>query len=217
MISLQSAFQEKGGFNLAILTKKKKENDNVSVPVLASNGSMTYRPFSLIDEYTPSKYMQYDLYDSLREAIPVIDAAIYKLVRLTGGFKVKTEDKSFDKILDEFNDFIFEKTSKISLDDIKSAKNNEEKVTRIASPYTKIKHTRYDLAPVVLLIAFLLFISLVVYIILKVSHTDKVLDGQEEKIIKAVDMQLAIALFEFMDTEYYNQVRTGEYYGGAEK
>ena len=55
------------------------------------------------------------------------------------------------------------------------------------------------------------------YIILKVSHTDKVLDGQEEKIIRAVDMQLAVALFEFMDTEYYDQVRKGEYYGGAEK
>ena len=55
------------------------------------------------------------------------------------------------------------------------------------------------------------------YIIFKVSHTDKVLDSQEEKIIKAVDMQLAIALFEFMDTEYYDQVRKGEYYGGAEK
>ena len=55
------------------------------------------------------------------------------------------------------------------------------------------------------------------YIIFKVSHTDKVLDGQEEKIIKAVDIQLAVALFEFMDTEYYDQVRKGEYYGGAEK
>ena len=55
------------------------------------------------------------------------------------------------------------------------------------------------------------------YVILKVSHTDKVLEGQEEKIVKAVDMQLAVALFEFMDTEYYDQVRKGEYYGGAEK
>ena len=55
------------------------------------------------------------------------------------------------------------------------------------------------------------------YIIFKVSHTDKVLDGQEEKIIRAVDMQLAVALFEFMSTEYYDQVRKGEYYGGAEK
>ena len=55
------------------------------------------------------------------------------------------------------------------------------------------------------------------YVILKVSHTDKVLDGQEEKIIKAVDMQLAAALFEFIDTEYYSQIINGEYYGGAEK
>ena len=55
------------------------------------------------------------------------------------------------------------------------------------------------------------------YIILKVSHTDKVLDGQEEKIIKAVDIQLSIALFEFMRTEYYNQIINEEYYGGAEK
>ena len=55
------------------------------------------------------------------------------------------------------------------------------------------------------------------YIIFKVSHTDKVLDGQEEKIIRAVDTLLAVALFEFMDTEYYDQVRKGEYYGGAEK
>ena len=33
------------------------------------------------------------------------------------------------------------------------------------------------------------------YIIFKVSHTDKVLDGQEEKIIRAVDIKLAVALF----------------------
>ena len=30
-------------------------------------------------------------------------------------------------------------------------------------------------------------------------------------------MQLAVALFEFMGTEYYNQIINGEYYGGAEK
>ena len=73
------------------------------------------------------------------------------------------------KLLDEFNDFIFEKTSKISLDDIKKVKNSEEKTNHISSPYTKIKHTRYDLAPIVLLVAILLFISLIVYIVLKVA------------------------------------------------
>lgn len=77
-----------------------------------------------------------------------------------------------DKLLDEFNDFIFEKTSKISLDDIKKVKNSEEKVKRISSPYTKIKHTRYDLAPIVLIVAILLFISLIVYIVLRVVSTE---------------------------------------------
>lgn len=100
MISLQSAFHEKGGFNLAIFKLRKK--GNVSVPVLASNGSLTSQPFSLIDSYLPSKNIQYDLYDSLREAVPVIDAAIYKIVRLTGGFRVETADKRMNRILDEF-------------------------------------------------------------------------------------------------------------------
>ena len=72
------------------------------------------------------------------------------------------------KMLDEFNDFIFEKTSKISLDDIKNAKTHDETENRIASPYTKIKHSKYDLAPIVLVIAVLLFISLIVYLILKI-------------------------------------------------
>ena len=77
------------------------------------------------------------------------------------------------KMLDEFNDFIFEKTSKISLDDIRKARSKEENdKTRISSPYTKIKHTKYDIAPIVLIIAILLFISLVVYLILRVVKVE---------------------------------------------
>ena len=72
------------------------------------------------------------------------------------------------KMLDEFNDFIFEKTSKLSLDDIKNAKSRDEVENRISSPYTKIKHTKYDIAPIVLIVTILLFISLIVYLILKV-------------------------------------------------
>ena len=80
-----------------------------------------------------------------------------------------------NKLLDEFNDFIFEKTSKISLEDIKKAKHNmekEETSTHISSPYTKIKHTRYDVAPIVLLIAILLFISLIVYLVLRIVRVE---------------------------------------------
>ncbi len=82
------------------------------------------------------------------------------------------------KMLDEFNDFVFEKTSKISLDDIKKAKEKEvnkekkENLHHISSPYTKIKHTRYDVAPIVLLIALLLFISLIVYLFLRIVRVE---------------------------------------------
>lgn len=72
------------------------------------------------------------------------------------------------KMLDEFNDFIFEKTSKISLEDIKKAKKKEEVENRVSSPYTKIKHSKYDLAPIVLIVTILLFISLLVYLVLKI-------------------------------------------------
>ena len=112
---------------------------------------------------------------SLLEAIEGGNAKAFKdIFELKNLIKVYAKYLGLDveQILDEFNDFIFEKTSRISLDDIKKVKNNEEKSNHIASPYTKIKHTRYDFAPIVLLIAVLLFISLVVYIVLKVATTE---------------------------------------------
>jgi len=70
-----------------------------------------------------------------------------------------------DKILDEFNDYLFEKTSKISKADIEELKK-EEVEEKVSSPYTKVGKTRYDVAPIVLLIVSLMFISLIVYLVL---------------------------------------------------
>lgn len=116
-----------------------------------------------------------DINPSLIEAIEEGNSKAFKDI-----FELKDMIKSYSKylgldvsqVLDEFNDYIFEKTSRISLDDIKKAKVNEEKVNRISSPYTKIKHSRYDLAPIVLIVAVLLFISLIVYVILKLVATE---------------------------------------------
>ena len=70
-------------------------------------------------------------------------------------------------IQDEFNEYLFEKTSKISKDDIREAMKKEEvKEEKVSSPYTKIIKTRYDFAPIVLLVVLLVFISLVVYLLL---------------------------------------------------
>ena len=43
-----------------------------------------------------------DLYSSLRESVPIIDAAIGKIVRLTGCFSIVTEDGKAQKTADDF-------------------------------------------------------------------------------------------------------------------
>lgn len=68
------------------------------------------------------------------------------------------------EILDEFNDYLFEKTSRISILDLKQVREEEKK--KISSPYTNIKPSRYNYAPIVLMMVILVFISLVVYIAL---------------------------------------------------
>lgn len=45
-----------------------------------------------------------ELYDRLRCAVPIIDAALMKIVRLTGGFRVKCSDERYQPLLDEFAD-----------------------------------------------------------------------------------------------------------------
>ena len=79
-----------------------------------------------------------------------------------------------DRIADEFNDFLFEKTSKISLNDVKKIKEEKKKLKededddRVSSPYTKIKVNKYEVAPVVFGVIAILLIALILYIVLKV-------------------------------------------------
>lgn len=91
-----------------------------------------------------------------------------------------------DKIIDEFNDFLFEKTSKISKKDIEELEKKETSEEKVSSPYTKVGKTRYDYAPIVFLIVSLIFISLVVYLVLSFLKKDddvvRELRGKEEYI-----------------------------------
>ena len=59
-------------------------------------------PFSLIDGYIPLHRPEFALYRSIREAVPVVDAAILKLIRLAGGLTVACGDKGAEKELAEF-------------------------------------------------------------------------------------------------------------------
>ena len=74
-----------------------------------------------------------------------------------------------DLVMDEFNDFIFEHTSKISLTDINEArKNMEEKQEKekVISPYTKVKEKKpLTLKPILIatLIVFLIITSIFIF------------------------------------------------------
>ncbi len=57
--------------------------------------------FDVLNSF-PTSVCQPEIYKKLRESIPVIDTAIYKLVRLTGGFTVKSNNDKNQAQLDNF-------------------------------------------------------------------------------------------------------------------
>lgn len=59
-------------------------------------------PFALLDGYVPLHEPAFGLYRAIREAVPVVDAAVLKLVRLAGGVHVTCADKGLEKRLAEF-------------------------------------------------------------------------------------------------------------------
>ncbi len=74
-----------------------------------------------------------------------------------------------EDVTEEFNDFLFEHTSKISLQDILEAKKmkEEDEKKKVISPYT-IEHKRkINYAPIVLTLMIFLFILLIVIIVIK--------------------------------------------------
>jgi cytoskeletal protein RodZ len=85
-----------------------------------------------------------------------------------------------EKIVDEFNDFLFEHTSKISLEDILEAKQKkEEEEKKIVSPYTKStkKHFNIDnllkLKPIFIGLMIILVLLLVIFIYIKIASERK--------------------------------------------
>lgn len=83
------------------LFSKKNKPEVASVQVTPQTKGATH-PFSAIERYSPLSQAELELYASLREAVPVIDAAIGKIVRLVGTFEVKASDSSAQQALDSF-------------------------------------------------------------------------------------------------------------------
>ena len=72
-----------------------------------------------------------------------------------------------EKVVDEFNGFLFEHTSKISLEDIKIAqKKMESQEKKVRSPYTKTYTKKVGVWPFVVTGVVFLVLILIVYLIM---------------------------------------------------
>ena len=67
--------------------KRKQPEQPVGAAVTQLRGGQGH-PFGSLKAYVPLCGTEFQLYRSMREALPVLDAAITKLVRLVGGFTV---------------------------------------------------------------------------------------------------------------------------------
>lgn len=86
-----------------------------------------------------------------------------------------------DKVVDEFNGFLFQHTSKISLDDIRAAqklKEEEKLKNKVRSPYTIEHKEKFNYIPLVSAIIGIILLIGIIYII--ISSTNKVPERVDE-------------------------------------
>ena len=77
----------------------QKKNTPKTAPGLISTQRSCCEKFALPAAVQP---YEKELYDRLRYAVPIIDAAIMKIIRLTGGFRVISSDERYQQELDDF-------------------------------------------------------------------------------------------------------------------
>lgn len=79
-----------------------RRGKRIEAPVTAAAQGTASGLFPAVNSYTPLVLCQNTLYKSLMEAVPIINAAVHKIIRLTGGFSVETGSAACDKALAEF-------------------------------------------------------------------------------------------------------------------
>lgn len=83
---------------------KRNNKKGAGTGVLVQSAPKNYGtpPFSILDSCHSLNTAEFELYTALREAIPVVDGAIGKLVRLTGDFTVHCRAQQAEKGLQDF-------------------------------------------------------------------------------------------------------------------
>jgi len=82
------------------LNWRKKEKNGVAAVTQLRDGSV--HPFGALRGYVPLGTGEERIYHQMRQAIPVLDAAVGKLVRLSGGFGVRCPSREAQEKLEHF-------------------------------------------------------------------------------------------------------------------
>ncbi len=84
------------------MKKQRKNNEEPAAQTIAVAQTGTVKSFPGLGSYFARNNADFSLYRALREAVPIIDAAIFKIIRLLGSFEPKTGDKKIDALLIDF-------------------------------------------------------------------------------------------------------------------
>ena len=84
------------------MSGKKRNGERGTAAAAAQLRDAGRHPFTLLDGYVPLNHGEIGLYRAIREAVPVVDAAVGKLVRLCGGVTAACRDKLAQEELDRF-------------------------------------------------------------------------------------------------------------------
>lgn len=77
-----------------------------------------------------------------------------------------------EDLVDEYNEYLFDYTSKISLEDIKKAKKERSEAKRIKSPYTTEKKSKKKTIIISLYISIIILIILITLVIINIKKTE---------------------------------------------
>lgn len=134
--------------DIGLKLKEKREENGVSVEEAAEDLKM--RPSQIISLESGKKE---DFKDVMSLKYFIRDYAKY--LGLDG-----------EKLVDEFNEFLFDFTSKIPVDEIEKAKQNNQKKKDIVSPYTKTSKNNKNIKLLIISIIVIAIISIVGYLII---------------------------------------------------
>lgn len=82
--------------------RKSNPSNDPAVVQTAPPRSKNCHPYPLLNNYTDNTVQQWRLYRSLKEAVPIIDAAISKIIKLTGEFTIDCDDPIVEEKINKF-------------------------------------------------------------------------------------------------------------------